>query len=267
MTNQRYTARAVQNYGKKGWAIEFRHPMKFEAGRPGRKVRKGLDTSDSTIARSLEKELNELLGEESFHAISAMQRARQRFSAKVVEIFYGDLRANFVVFQGTRFVGIHRPLMVVTANTAIPGRNPPLSEHFVFYIPTRGGTVNCEVCRSTFYSFDGGDAADLIIDFPNIFTIESMVQTEYQMGRDHFENYVFETDRKLHKDLFWPDRPAEPFDFERLDDAPLLMMIYTSPYADKLRWMVGASENKSLRELGQKLAQMSKFKIQQKPIH
>ena len=266
MKNGCYTARIVQNYGRTGWAVEFRHPMLYKAGRPGRKVRKGLDVTDEKEAERLVAELNELLADKSFHAVSAVHRARQRFSAKIGEIFYKNLKSEFAVFQGTRFVGSHRPIMVVTANAAIPGKGPPLSEHFVFYTPSPGSCPNREVCRSTLYTCDNEGSQSLGLDFPNLMTIEAMISGESQMGRDHFANHVWEKDKTLHKQLFWPDAPGESLDFQRLEDAPLVIMLYSSPFASEIQWMLAVTENQSLRELQYQLKQLSNFKLQQKQI-
>lgn len=86
------------------------------------------------------------------------------------------------------------------------------------------------------------------------------------MGRDHFEHHVYEKDKALHKHLFWPDAPGEPFDFQRLEEAPLLMMLFSGPFADELQWMLAVTENQSLRELRNQVKQLSGFKMQQKPI-
>jgi hypothetical protein len=72
--------------------------MKYEAGRPGRKVRKGLEETDQDEAGTLVAELNELLADETFHSITAIHRARERFRAKVVEIFYEGLQSEFAVY-------------------------------------------------------------------------------------------------------------------------------------------------------------------------
>jgi len=211
-------------------------------------------------------ELNELLADESFHAVSAGHRARQRFSAKVVEVFYRNLQSELAVFQGTKFVGSHRPIMVVTANAAIPGKGSPLSEHFVFYTPSPGSRPNREVCRSTLFTCDDEGSKGLGLDYPNLMTIEAMISGESQMGRDHFSNHLWEKDKTLHQHLFWPDAPGEPFDFQRLEDAPLLMMLLSSPFAAELQWMLAVTENQSLRELQNQLKQLSGLKLQQKQI-
>jgi hypothetical protein len=79
-------------------------------------------------------------------------------------------------------------------------------------------------------------------------------------------NHVWEKDKTLHKQLFWPDAPGESFDFQRLEDAPLVIMLYSSPFASEIQWMLAVTENQSLRELQYQLKQLSNFKLQQKQI-
>lgn len=64
-----FTARVVQNPGRQGFSVEFRHPMKLYRGRPGRKVRKGLNTSDPAEAQKLVDELGCLLADDLFHSV------------------------------------------------------------------------------------------------------------------------------------------------------------------------------------------------------
>ena len=104
------------------------------------------------------------------------------------------------------------------------------------------------------------------LDFPNLMTIEAMISGESQMGRDHFANHVWEKDKTLHKQLFWPDSPGESFDFQRLVDAPLVIMLFSSPFATEIQWMLAVTENQSLRELQYQLKQLPNFKLQQKQI-
>jgi GTPase Era involved in 16S rRNA processing len=118
-----YTARVVQNPGRQALAVEFRHPQKFHRGRPGKKVRRGLDTSDRSEADRLVEELNRLLADESLHSLTASRQAKELFSPKVVEIFYSGLepgernpraiRENLMAMPGapegysrTLFIGI-----------------------------------------------------------------------------------------------------------------------------------------------------------------
>jgi hypothetical protein len=73
-----YTARVVQNPGRQGLAVEFRHPQKYRRGRPGKKVRRGLDTTDRAEADKLVEEINVLLSDESLHSYGQKTHAAAR---------------------------------------------------------------------------------------------------------------------------------------------------------------------------------------------
>jgi GTPase SAR1 family protein len=87
-----YTATAKRNQGRQSFVIEFRHPLLNDSnGKTGRKVRKGLGTTDEQEAKNLENQLNQLLQDESWHSVSAENKARSQFDERIVEIFYRDI--------------------------------------------------------------------------------------------------------------------------------------------------------------------------------
>lgn len=88
-----YTATAKKNPGRKGYVITFRHPLKTENGRPGKKVFKGLGTDNEDLAKKLEAQMNDLLAREDLHSVGsrAAALATGQFDPAIVEIFYGDL--------------------------------------------------------------------------------------------------------------------------------------------------------------------------------
>lgn len=87
-----YTATARRNQGRQSFVIEFRHPLLNDNnGKKGRKVRKGLGTTDEQEAKELENQLNQLLKDESWHSISSENRAKNQFDDRIVEIFYRDI--------------------------------------------------------------------------------------------------------------------------------------------------------------------------------
>jgi energy-coupling factor transporter ATP-binding protein EcfA2 len=89
---QIYTATAKRNPGRKGYVITFRHPLKMEGSKPGRKVFKGLGTDDVVTARHLEARMNALLARPDLHSVGSRADAlREGFEPAIVEIFYGDL--------------------------------------------------------------------------------------------------------------------------------------------------------------------------------
>ena len=88
---QTYTATAKRNPGRKGYVITFRHPLKMEGTRPGKKVFKGLGTDNEVIARQMEAQMNALLARPDLHSVGSRADALREFDPAIVEIFYGDL--------------------------------------------------------------------------------------------------------------------------------------------------------------------------------
>lgn len=89
---QTYTATAKRNPGRKGFVITFRHPLKLEGSKPGKKVFKGLGTDDEATAKHLEARMNALLARKDLHSVGSRAEAlRDGFEPAIVEIFYGDL--------------------------------------------------------------------------------------------------------------------------------------------------------------------------------
>src|SRR6266851_1169494 len=88
---QPYTATAKKNPGRKGYVITFRHPLKMENGRPGKKVFKGLGTVDEEVAKQLEVKLNALLARDDLHSVGSRGAAESEFGPAIAEIFYDDL--------------------------------------------------------------------------------------------------------------------------------------------------------------------------------
>ncbi|MHB1328550.1 MAG: hypothetical protein ACYC2K_10145, partial [Gemmatimonadales bacterium] len=89
---QTYVATAKRNPGRKGYVISFRHPLKMEGTRPGKKVFKGLGTDSEATAKHLETRLNALLARTDLHSVGSRADAlRDGFEPAIVEIFYGDL--------------------------------------------------------------------------------------------------------------------------------------------------------------------------------
>lgn len=86
-----YTATAKRNPGRKGYVITFRHPLKMEGIRPGKKVFKGLGTDNEATARQMEVQMNALLARQDLHSVGSRADALREFDPAIVEIFYGDL--------------------------------------------------------------------------------------------------------------------------------------------------------------------------------
>src|SRR5438876_733084 len=108
-----YTASVKRNPGRKGFVISFRHPLKTENGRPGKKVCKGLGTHDESIAKKLEEQMNALLAREDLHSVASRAEAERVFAEypAIVEIFYGDLDPSATSHRAQREPLLPLPLM------------------------------------------------------------------------------------------------------------------------------------------------------------
>ena len=95
-----YTATAKRNSGRQSFVIEFRHPLLSDSnGKRGRKVRKGLGTTNEQEAKALENQLNKILQDEFWHSITAESRAKNEFDNRIVEIFYNDIHPSSGLLQ------------------------------------------------------------------------------------------------------------------------------------------------------------------------
>lgn len=99
-----YTASKSRNQGRDAWSVIFRHPVRFDTStaKPGRRIRRGLGTTDEVEAGRLVEELNELLSSPSMWEPSARALAEDRFDARVVEIFYEGSEATNTDFAAVR---------------------------------------------------------------------------------------------------------------------------------------------------------------------
>ncbi|MFD5627133.1 hypothetical protein [Streptomyces sp. NPDC127072] len=101
---KRYTASKNRTQGRDGWSVIFRHPVRLDpsTGRPGRRVRRGLGTSDDTEADSLVEQLNEILRTPSLWEPLARHKATGLFDSRVVDVFYEGLEAARTDFRSIR---------------------------------------------------------------------------------------------------------------------------------------------------------------------
>lgn len=99
-----YTASKSRNQGRESWSVIFRHPTRFDAGtgKPGRRVRRGLGTTDEAEATQLIEQLNEILRTPELWEPTARATANGRFDSRVVDIFYDGLEATKVDFRELR---------------------------------------------------------------------------------------------------------------------------------------------------------------------
>jgi hypothetical protein len=99
-----YTASKNRTQGRDGWSIIFRHPARLDpsTGRPGRRVRRGLGTSDDTEADALVEQLNEILRTPSLWEPLARHKAAALYDSRVVDVFYEGLEAARTDFRSIR---------------------------------------------------------------------------------------------------------------------------------------------------------------------
>lgn len=99
-----YTASKSRNQGRESWSVIFRHPARIDlaTGKTGRRVRRGLGTSDEYEASQLVDQLNQLLSTPELWEATARVGVLERFDARVVDIFYDGLEATEVDFSRLR---------------------------------------------------------------------------------------------------------------------------------------------------------------------
>lgn len=99
-----YTASKSRNQGREAWTVIFRHPARLDlaTGKTGRRIRRGLGTSDEAVATQLVDQLNEILRTPALWEATARTNALSRFDSRVVEIFYEGLETSQVNFVELR---------------------------------------------------------------------------------------------------------------------------------------------------------------------
>ncbi|TDD20772.1 ATP-binding protein [Kribbella turkmenica] len=106
-----YTATKSRNAGRESWSVIFRHPARLDGdtGKTGRRVRRGLGTTDDGEATRLIDELNEILSTPELWEPSSRGAATARFDPRVVDIFYDGLEATRVDYAALRDLAIPQP--------------------------------------------------------------------------------------------------------------------------------------------------------------
>jgi hypothetical protein len=99
-----YTATKSRSQGRESWSVIFRHPVRLDVatGKPGRRVRRGLGTSDDGEAERLVTQLNEILQTAALWEPSARSMAASRFDDRIVDIFYDGLEATHTDYARLR---------------------------------------------------------------------------------------------------------------------------------------------------------------------
>ena len=89
---QKYAASKTPTKGHTAWVMSFRHPLRKDArGKQGRKMRRGLGTANEVRAQALVDEMNQILGDETWHNAGRRAEAERRFDPIVVRAFYDEI--------------------------------------------------------------------------------------------------------------------------------------------------------------------------------
>jgi hypothetical protein len=74
------------------WSVIFRHPFRSdERGKPGRRVRRSLGTTDKDAAQALVDQANVLLSDSKWWTPAMREQAAREFAPEIVAAFYDDL--------------------------------------------------------------------------------------------------------------------------------------------------------------------------------
>jgi hypothetical protein len=73
------------------WSVIFRHPFRLDRGKPGRRVRRSLGTTDKEQAQKLVDQANKLLSDSKWWSPAMREQAEREFAPEVVAAFYDDL--------------------------------------------------------------------------------------------------------------------------------------------------------------------------------
>ncbi len=127
-----FTASVRENPGRQFLIVDFRHPLKTDANnRRGKKMRKGLGTSDRTEAERLVAQLNEILRDEALWSLGARpEAARRGYDKRVLEIFYAEIEPTS-----------HSAAALREDALPFPARDSGYSRHLLLGVPGGGKTT------------------------------------------------------------------------------------------------------------------------------
>lgn len=81
--------------GRPGWSVTFRHPLRRDTrGKPGLKVRRGLDTKDDRYADELVAQLNLLLSDRRWWNADRRAEAAREFAPQIVSAFFDGIEVG-----------------------------------------------------------------------------------------------------------------------------------------------------------------------------
>jgi energy-coupling factor transporter ATP-binding protein EcfA2 len=150
-----YTASKTRSQDRPGWTMSFRHPLRADTnGAPGRKVRKGLGTTDDAEADRLIEEMNDLLSDPSWWSASKREEAERAFSAVVAAAFYDGIQAGIPDSWSIREDHIRIPgpdegyARVLLVGTTGAGKTS-LLRHLIGSDPERDRFLSTSTARTT----------------------------------------------------------------------------------------------------------------------
>jgi hypothetical protein len=104
-----YTASKTRS-GRPGWSVIFRHPLRRDArGKPGLKIRRGLNTTDDHEADRLVEQLKTLLSDRKWWSADRRGEAEREFAPPVVSAFFDGMEAGRLDTAQLRETHIHLP--------------------------------------------------------------------------------------------------------------------------------------------------------------
>ncbi len=87
------TGKATLSKGRASWCLIFRHPVCLGPdGRQKLRVRRGLGTSEDTVAQHLVDQLNEILADETMWTVAGREQASTKYDKRVVAAFYDPMQ-------------------------------------------------------------------------------------------------------------------------------------------------------------------------------
>jgi len=104
-----YTATKTRS-DRPGWSIIFRHPLRRDArGKPGLKIRRGLNTTDDKEADRLVEQLKVLLSDRRWWSADRRAEAEREFAPQIVSAFFDGMETGHLDTAKLREAHIHLP--------------------------------------------------------------------------------------------------------------------------------------------------------------
>jgi hypothetical protein len=94
--SEAYTATKTRS-GRPGWSVIFRHPLRRDTrGKPGLKIRRGLDTQSDSEADALVAQINVLLSDRRWWSADRRVEAEREFNPLIVSAFFDGMEVGKV---------------------------------------------------------------------------------------------------------------------------------------------------------------------------